>query len=94
MKTTNYILSAVSLIAITFASCENFFDEKQLDNGNYRPSDVRTSMTYTLTGDDVAIISKQCTYKGNDTVPSVADQREARDTPGDRDAEPRKPGGR
>lgn len=75
MKTTNYILSAVSLIAITFASCENFFDEKQLDNVNYRPSDVRTSMTYTMTEADVALVGKQCTYKGKDTVPSVFEQK-------------------
>ncbi len=61
--------------AMALGSCSNYFDEKQLDNHDYQPKDVRTSMTYTLTGDDVAIISKQCTYKGNDTVPSVYEQK-------------------
>ena len=56
-------------------ACENFFDEKQLDNGNYRPTDIRTSMTYTLTETDVAAIGKQCTHKGNDTIPSVYEQK-------------------
>ena len=56
-------------------SCENWFDAKHMDNGEYHPSDVRTSMTYTLTDDDVAMISKPCSYKGNDTVPSVYEQK-------------------
>ena len=57
------------------AGCQNYFDEKQLDNGDYRVTDVRTSMTYTLTDDDVAMIGKQCTYKGKDTIPSVYEQK-------------------
>lgn len=66
----------LSLIgALGLASCSNYFDEKQLDNKDYHPTDVRTSMTYTLTDDDVAIISKQCTYKGKDTIPSVYEQK-------------------
>ncbi|MBQ9704618.1 MAG: OB-fold nucleic acid binding domain-containing protein [Paludibacteraceae bacterium] len=70
MKTTKYILIAVAALPFLTA-CENYFDEHQMDNGNYRPSDVRTSMTYLLTDDDVAAIGKQCTWKGKDTVPSV-----------------------
>ena len=69
-KIATIIFAAAALI-----SCDNFFDEKQLDNGNYQPSDIRTSMTYTLTDDDVAGIGKQCTYKGNDTIPSVYEQK-------------------
>ena len=57
------------------AGCQNYFDEKQMDNGNYHPTDVRTSMTYMMTDDDIAIISKQCTYKGKDTIPSVYEQK-------------------
>ncbi|MBR1809113.1 MAG: choice-of-anchor J domain-containing protein [Paludibacteraceae bacterium] len=75
MKTSEYIFSSVALLALTLVSCENFFDEKQLDNVDYRPTDVRTSMTYTMTADDVASVGKQCTYKGNDTVPSVYEQK-------------------
>ncbi len=74
MKTYKHILM-LPVMAILFAGCENFFDEKQLDNVNYRPSDVRTSMTYTMTEADVALVGKQCTYKGNDTVPSVYEQK-------------------
>ena len=61
--------------AMGLASCQNYFDEKQLDNGNYRPTDIRTSMTYELTEADVALVGKQCSYKGNDTVPSVYEQK-------------------
>ncbi len=75
MKTSGHIFSSVALLALTLVSCENFFDEKQLDNVNYRPTDVRTSMTYTMTADDVAAVGKQCTYRGNDTVPSVYEQK-------------------
>ena len=77
MRTTKYIISSVALVALmfTFTACENYFDEKQLDNSNYRPTDVRTSMTYTLTEADVAQIAKQCTYKNADTVPSVYEQK-------------------
>lgn len=67
------ILSLVG--AIGLVSCQNYFDEKQLDNSNYRPSDVRTSMTYRLTDDDVAMVGKQCSYKGKDTIPSVYEQK-------------------
>ena len=75
MKTSKHIFSSVALLALTLVSCENFFDEKQLDNVNYRPTDVRTSMTYTMTSDDVAAVGKQCTYKNSDTVPSVYEQK-------------------
>lgn len=54
MKKILYILPVLALV-----SCENFFDEKQLDNGNYQPSDVRTSMTYTLTDDDLSQVYKK-----------------------------------
>ena len=66
------ILSIIGVMGL--AGCQNFFDEKQMDNGGYRPTDVRTSMTYMMTDDDIAIISKQCSHKGNDTVPSVDEQ--------------------
>ena len=61
--------------AMGLAGCQNYFDEKQLDNGDYHVTDVRTSMTYTLTEEDVALIGKPCSYKGNDTVPSVYEQK-------------------
>lgn len=54
MKKLLYILPVLALV-----SCENFFDVKQLGNGNYEPSDVRTSMTYTLTEDDLAQVYKK-----------------------------------
>ncbi|MBQ9339884.1 MAG: choice-of-anchor J domain-containing protein [Paludibacteraceae bacterium] len=73
MKTKHIFLLA--LASVVFASCENYFDEKYLGNSDYKPSDVRTSMTYTLTSDDVVAIGKQCTHKGNDTVPSVYEQK-------------------
>lgn len=69
-----YIYLSMSCL-LAMASCTNYFDEKQLDNHDYHPSDVRTSMTYTLTDDDVAQIGKQCSYKGNDTVPSAYEQK-------------------
>ena len=58
MKTTKYILPALALLMV---SCENFFDEKQLGNTGYTPSDVRTDMTYSLTTDDLAQITKKGT---------------------------------
>lgn len=66
-------LGVIGVIALT--GCQNYFDEKHMGNGDFHPTDVRTSMTYSLTDDDVAIISKQCSYKGNDTVPSVYEQK-------------------
>lgn len=54
MKKLLYILPVLALV-----SCDNFFDEKLLDNGNYQPSDVRTSMTYTLTDDDLSQVYKK-----------------------------------
>lgn len=71
---TRYILLTVAG-ALVLAGCQNFFDEVELDNKGYHPTDVRTSMTYTLTDDDVAMIGKRCSYKGNDTVPSVYEQK-------------------
>ena len=61
--------------AMGLAGCQNYFDEKQLDNGDYHAPDVRPSMTHTLTEEDVALIGKPCSYKGNDTVPSVYEQK-------------------
>ncbi|MGN1240433.1 MAG: hypothetical protein ACI4TV_06130, partial [Paludibacteraceae bacterium] len=55
---TRYIIPALALMMV---SCENFFDEKQLGNSDYTPSDVRTDMTYSLTGDDLAQITKKGT---------------------------------
>ena len=69
-----YILLTIAS-ALVLAGCQNFFDEVELDNKGYHPTDVRTSMTYTLTDDDVAMIGKRCSYKGNDTVPSVYEQK-------------------
>jgi len=74
MKAYKHILVLGGML-LSMSACENYFDEKQLDNVNYRPTDIRTSMTYTLTADDVAAVGKQCTYKGNDTVPSVYEQK-------------------
>ena len=74
MKAYKHILVLGGML-LSMSACENYFDEKQLDNVNYRPSDIRTSMTYTLTADDVAAVGKQCTYRGNDTVPSVYEQK-------------------
>lgn len=54
MKSFKYILS-VSLAALTLASCENYFDEKQLDN-HYKPTDVK-SLNYTLTSDDYKAVT-------------------------------------
>ena len=56
MKTIKYILPALALVMV---SCENFFDEKQLGNTGYKPSDVRTDMIYTLTADDLGQITKK-----------------------------------
>lgn len=39
-------------------SCRDFFDDKQLDNSDYAPQDVRPGMTYTLSDDDYAAIAK------------------------------------
>ena len=49
MKSLKTIFT-VSLAALTLASCENFFDDKQIGN-DYKPTDVRT-IEYTLTADD------------------------------------------
>ena len=73
MKNNIFILTA--LVATAMVSCRDYFDDKQLGNSHYRPTDIRTAMTYTLTDDDVAAIGKQCTYKGKDTVPSVYEQK-------------------
>ena len=53
---TRYIIPALALMMV---SCENFFDEKQLGNTGYTPTDVRTDMTYSLTSDDMAQITKK-----------------------------------
>ncbi len=67
---TKYI--AILMVAgVALAACENYFDEKYLDNGHTKLTDVRKSMTYTLTVDDVNAIGKQRTFKNADTIPSV-----------------------
>ena len=58
MKTTKYIFPVLALMC---ASCTNFFDEKQIGNSGYTPSDVRTDMVYDLTTDDVTQIGKKGT---------------------------------
>lgn len=63
MKNTKYIIALVALLAFALTACQDFFDEKQLDNGNYRPSDVRTSMTYTMSEDEVVQIGKESVYE-------------------------------
>lgn len=63
-----YIL-VCGLMAAT--SCTNYFDEHLLGNNNPEVTDVRPTMSYTLTEDDIAAIGKQCTYKGKDTIPSI-----------------------
>lgn len=70
MKHIHSILSAL-VAALSLTACENFFDEKQLDNADYQPTDIRTAMVYTLTDDDVAAVGKQRSFKGKDTIPSV-----------------------
>lgn len=45
-------------MALALASCDNFFDEKQIGNEGYEPSDVRPGMMYTFTDDDYAAVSK------------------------------------
>lgn len=55
MKKLLYILP---VLAISLASCEDFFDEKQLGNKNPQVSDIRTDMNYTFTDDDYAAVSK------------------------------------
>ncbi len=74
MKNNSNIFFLLAVACLMF-SCQDFFDEKELNNTHFRPTDVRTGMTYTLTDDDVAAIGKQCTYKGNDTLPSVYEQK-------------------
>ena len=49
MKNLKYILG-VSLSALLLASCENFFDEKQLHN-DYTITDTKTR-AYTMTAKD------------------------------------------
>ncbi len=73
----NYILGAALVLGTLSlsTSCENYFDEKYMGNGDPQITDVRKSMTYTMTADDVAAIGKQCTYKGKDTIPSVYEQK-------------------
>ena len=46
-----------------------------MGNGDPQITDVRKSMTYTMTEDEVAGIGKQCTHKGKDTIPSVYEQK-------------------
>lgn len=71
---TNHIV-AIALLAVSAASCTNYFDEHFMDNKNPQVTDIRTSMSYTLTSDDVNAVGKQCTYKGKDTIPSVYEQK-------------------
>lgn len=49
MKNLKYIFG-VSLVALSFASCQNYFDEKQIHN-DFKPTDVR-SFEYELKLDD------------------------------------------
>ena len=73
----NYILGAALVLGTLSlgTSCDNYFDEKYMGNGDPQITDVRKSMTYTMAADDVAAIGKQCTYKGKDTIPSVYEQK-------------------
>lgn len=56
---TKYIFS-VALVLGTLSlctSCENYFDEKYMGNGDPQITDVRTGMTYTLTDDDYKLVT-------------------------------------
>ena len=50
----NYILGAALVLGTLSlgTSCENYFDEKYMGNGDPQITDVRTGMTYELTDDD------------------------------------------
>lgn len=48
-------------MALAISSCTNFFDEKQLGNVDFKPSDIRTGMTYELTDDDYQAVAKNAT---------------------------------
>lgn len=56
MKKILYILPLAAMFMLP--SCRDFFDDKQLDNGDYAPQDIRPGMTYTLSDDDYAAIAK------------------------------------
>ena len=56
---TKYIFSIVAL-ALGLTACENYFDEKYMDNGNPQIAVVKT-YTYTLTSSDYGTISKNKT---------------------------------
>lgn len=58
MKNLKYILGA-SLMVLGFASCENFFDEKQLHN-DYTITDTRT-IDYVLADADYKTIGENKT---------------------------------
>lgn len=54
-------LYILPIFAIVLASCSNYFDEHQMDNGNPHPEDIRTGMTYTFSEDDYQAVVKNAT---------------------------------
>lgn len=70
----HYILPLLA-VCLCLTACRDFFDKEELSNTGYRPTDIRTSMSYALTDDDISTIGKQCTYKGKDTIPSIYEQK-------------------
>ena len=55
MKTKIILSTALVLGTLSLCtSCENYFDEKYMGNGDPQITDVRKSMTYTMTEDEVA----------------------------------------
>ena len=58
MKTKIILSTALVLGTLSLCtSCENYFDEKYMGNGDPQITDVRTGMTYTLTDDDYKLIT-------------------------------------
>ncbi len=55
----NYILGAALVLGTLSlgTSCENYFDEKYMGNGDPQITDVRTGMTYELTDDDYKLLT-------------------------------------
>ena len=55
----NYILGAALVLGTLSlgTSCENYFDEKYMGNGDPQITDVRTGMSYELTDDDYKLLT-------------------------------------
>ena len=64
-------ITIITIAALALSACTDYFDEHLLENNNTQITDIRTGMTYTMTAEDVALVGKQCSYKGKDTIPSL-----------------------